>query len=543
MELHEQLADLGQRLGRGIFSSPDDFRAALDDFLDEGAASSDDIAALVDGVRFGSLASLSTAMGGGADPVWAVDSTGDSLARDRGDEDPALSRWAVAALAAANGVVPGALATRLRSVATGAPPPPASGGADATQLANRGPAPWPTARPSQQPQQPQPPQSAAHQPPHPPAQQPQPAPTGPAASPGGWPGTPAAFPQQGGSGSAGSGPGGPGGWSQTSGPPVKKGRVGAIVAMVVGVLLIGGGGAYIAVAKPFAKDDNKADQEQTTDTKTSDEPVIATDPESLNERYSKLSADVTAGSEDCKAGEPTEGVKETIHCSMGSATTLRLTTYTDFTSFEAAREDKTQPFWGNLYSQQETGVFFSEARDSGNTRVYWDSDAGFQSAELVSASEDRSVLEGAFEDTDPTVEIPTEIESEKLRGLVEEWIPDVDKNCERIVTLENDMLEQAECTLSGTGTFRVGEMSSRAKMRAYRNRYQDLAREHDGTVGPWNFTGGASEGTLIEYVDPGVSGNPDRAFLMWDREVHRVFIQGWGEDADAKKFKTWWQTA
>ncbi|MBA3311070.1 MAG: hypothetical protein H0U28_13640, partial [Nocardioidaceae bacterium] len=55
MELHERLHALGVELGTGVFDDADSFRGALDDFLDEGSASTGDINLLVDAVRLGAF--------------------------------------------------------------------------------------------------------------------------------------------------------------------------------------------------------------------------------------------------------------------------------------------------------------------------------------------------------------------------------------------------------------------------------------------------------------------------------------------------------
>lgn len=328
-----------------------------------------------------------------------------------------------------------------------------------------------------------------------------------------------------------------------------------ILAAVLAVVLIVAGGVYVAVAKPFggggddkdAKKDDETSQGSSGDTGSPDVEV-AVDSASLNERYSALGGDIASGTSDCKAGSPGAGQSEVVTCTVGDGITLTLATYEDVTSMETARDGVTTFFYGNLYSNQPGGVFYSESRESGNAVVYWDSNSGFRSAQLVSASSTLADVTEQFTATDPTVDIPTEIESERLRTMVGDWIPDVDASCDRQPTHENDMKEMAVCQLSGVGSFYVGEMVNRAKMRQLRNRYQGYAKDFDGKVGPWNFTGGASKGTLIEYVDPWEAGDPgtpnqDRAFLMWDNEFHKVFIQGWAEDANAAKFKKWWETA
>ena len=123
-ELHQTLADLARDHGAGVFRDADAFRGALDDYLDEGAASAGTINLLTDAVRLGALQGLLSMLDTGAAVESAVDTAGRRLARDRGSADVAGSQWAVAVLGAALGRVPAHLATRLRPDAATAPPPP-----------------------------------------------------------------------------------------------------------------------------------------------------------------------------------------------------------------------------------------------------------------------------------------------------------------------------------------------------------------------------------------------------------------------------------
>ncbi|GEP38939.1 hypothetical protein NPS01_26020 [Nocardioides psychrotolerans] len=105
MELHENLYELGLSSGRGVFDDADLLRAALDDYLDESAASTGDINLLVDAVRLGAFRMMQRTIDSGAEPTRAVESAGDLLARDRGTSDVAAARWACAVLGFAVGKV------------------------------------------------------------------------------------------------------------------------------------------------------------------------------------------------------------------------------------------------------------------------------------------------------------------------------------------------------------------------------------------------------------------------------------------------------
>ena len=108
MELHERLYSLGEAFGSQVFDDPDSFRGALDDYLDEGAASTGDINLLADAVRLGAFRRMREMLANGATPMAAVDAAGELLSRERGSADVAGSRWACAVLGYATGDISGA---------------------------------------------------------------------------------------------------------------------------------------------------------------------------------------------------------------------------------------------------------------------------------------------------------------------------------------------------------------------------------------------------------------------------------------------------
>ncbi len=124
MALHYQLRSLVEQLGYRVLEDSDSLRAALDDYLDEGAASRGEINLLVDAVRLGGFRRLAEMTEGGADPSAAVLSAGDALARERGSADVAGARWAIAALGFAAGRVPEGEVQRWDPSTASAPQPP-----------------------------------------------------------------------------------------------------------------------------------------------------------------------------------------------------------------------------------------------------------------------------------------------------------------------------------------------------------------------------------------------------------------------------------
>ena len=103
--LSDELTALLARTGVGILDDAHSFGAALDDFLPAEVASRGVINLLVDAVRQGSIDRLLRDIAHGADPARAVETWGDQLARDRASTESASSRWAVAMLGYAAGVV------------------------------------------------------------------------------------------------------------------------------------------------------------------------------------------------------------------------------------------------------------------------------------------------------------------------------------------------------------------------------------------------------------------------------------------------------
>lgn len=237
MKLHQSLADLARDHGHDLFRDATAFRGSLDDYLDEGQASSGTINLLTDAVRLGALDGMVTMLDSGANPADAVESAGQRLARDRGSADVRGCQWAVAVLGFALGKVPENLVTGLDPDAGTAAPPPPPG--PPVQSPVQPPLTSPVTSPVAHPQQP------VVSPPHQPA---------PAVQPG--------------AGSYGA-PNQPygGGWSQPT--PQKKGKTGIIIAAVVAVLVLVVGGIVAAVALG-GDDDPKAGGDDPTTSAGSD---------------------------------------------------------------------------------------------------------------------------------------------------------------------------------------------------------------------------------------------------------------------------------
>lgn len=134
--LHDELAALWAQVGHQVFADPVAFRAAFDDFVPEGSASTGEISLLVGAVATGAFQRLSEQLALGADPETSIASQGDLLARDRGTTESAGARWALAVLAHATGAIPAEMVpTRPRPAPDAtADPGPTQGLADATRV-------------------------------------------------------------------------------------------------------------------------------------------------------------------------------------------------------------------------------------------------------------------------------------------------------------------------------------------------------------------------------------------------------------------------
>jgi Tol biopolymer transport system component len=103
VDLHQHLRDLVARQGPSVIDTAESFRAALDDYLTEDEATTGELNLLVDAVRLGAVHRLLSMLDHGARPTAAVQEAGDAFARDRGTDDLARCRWAVAAIGYALG--------------------------------------------------------------------------------------------------------------------------------------------------------------------------------------------------------------------------------------------------------------------------------------------------------------------------------------------------------------------------------------------------------------------------------------------------------
>ncbi len=106
MAVHDLLRELVETRGAGVVGDADQFRGALDDFLDEHEATRGEINLLVDAVRLGAVNRVVTMLDHGADPGAAIAEVAVELARDRGADSATGARWALGVIGYALGKVP-----------------------------------------------------------------------------------------------------------------------------------------------------------------------------------------------------------------------------------------------------------------------------------------------------------------------------------------------------------------------------------------------------------------------------------------------------
>jgi len=497
MELHESLYALGRSQGRELFNDADSFRGALDDYLDEDSATTGDINLLVDAVRLGAYQGMMSMLDSGADADRAVSEAGGRLARDRGSADVGGAMWALAVLGYATGKVSDAQVRRYRTQHASAPTPPPAG--PATVL----PPPAPGSAPA---------------PPPPGPSAPAPAPTQPVwPSSGGTPNFPGSAPAPAASYGAPPPASYGGGYGHAAPRKKRKAWPFVLIGALVLVLIVGGG--IFAIIQLGGDDDDK-DDPTTTDGPTTTEP---TGPdvsfEALNERYQSLASMVTSGMDSCAAGQAQSGQTEKIECTYPQGM-LVLTTYSSVSELQAARRRRLNTAEGTIVSDVESGAYYrfdpttAEPESTAAPIVYWDSQAGMQSAEIIGgAGVTADQLDPAFNAVSATVtppDGPSDVAVTEFNSLFNII------NCQRIPTEVDGETEESKCKRSSRNTW-VGKFDKATDLRQYRQNAKTLTAEDDDLVVDYwynddNSNGQQDEdepeqGKIYGYIEDGDSTN------------------------------------
>jgi len=556
MELHENLYELGLSFGRDVFDDADGLRAALDDFLDEGAASTGDINLLVDAVRLGSFRWMLDTIDSGAEPMRAIESAGDLLARDRGSADVIGSRWAVAALGFAVGKVSDAEVGRHRT--QGAVPPPQGQVPRPTSPPPTSPVPMSLVPPPMSPPGP-PPTAVPGMSPGmssgvSPAIPPQTPPFGLAAPATQFPAQQPPPPPQWSSQPAPGGPGQPPGTSSRQGKGLLPLLLGAgiglvILAVVFGVLqLTGGDGGSEAgldtPTSPTASDGpsdgpSEGPSEGSTGGSSggsSDGPDL--DFSAINQRYTALGTRVTTGQSDCVEGAVLSGQAEAISCTFPRGT-LELTTYGTLDELKAARSREVSTDVGGRFAEDSFGVIFSLDTEATNPKLYWDSEGSLQSGLYRGSAAGVEVeeLASVFRSVGSFIDYPARMTSPELIDFAQFWVRP--NQCDRIQTLSPGEVEESLCKARREISVYVAQMATKKDLIAYRQiRMRDSRR--DGLIlspPDWMFGTGAVEGRVADSYAEG-----DRILRYWDQTECLCYMEAYYPTADQDALIAWWES-
>lgn len=517
MELHENLYELGLSFGRDVFNDAEGLRAALDDFLDEGSASTGDINLLVDAVRLGSFRWMLATIESGAEPARAIESAGDLLARDRGSADVVGSRWACAVLGFAVGKVTD---TDVRRYRTQGPPTPPVAQPEPTIAPGRPPTTSPPASPPTTPPASPPTSPAFTQAP------PQPQP------PQAWgqPGAPQVPPL--------SGPSAQSSRKTSAALPLLVGAgIGLVIlAVIFAVLKLTGGDDSEPQADPTGDLTSTATSDPTSGTTSA--PPDGMEFADINERYQSLGNRVTTGQSSCAAAETLSGQVEAVECTSPQGT-LSLTTYESYDELTSAREREVNTdVGGRFVAQSSIGVLFSFDTDTSVPTLYWDSDGALQSGQYVGGSDAVEVdaLASVFRSVGPILKYPEGLSDPALIDFADYWVRP--NQCDRIQTLTSGELEESVCKARNQIVVYVAKMATKSDLLTYRQtRLRDSQRDGLSLERPsWMFGTGAAEGRLADsYADN------DRILRYWDQTECLCYMEAYYPTVDRDALIKWWE--
>ncbi len=542
MELHDNLYALGLQLGRDVFDDPESFRGALDDFLDEGDASTGDINLLVDAVRLGAFRSMVNILDSGADAPRAIEEAGNRLARDRGSADVAGAQWACAVLGFAVGKVADTDVRRYRTQTPGrstqTPPaaetilpttPPSTAGhppAEPTAFPGTAGTPYPT-------QQPGGPGGPSTVPPTQTAWSGQPG-AGQASPPGqpsqpvgqgaGWSSVPPG------------GPGGPGGYGPGAASTKKKKSKTLPIAIAVAVLVIIASIVIVITVTSGGGDDPAPAK------KDNGPEELATDFDSVNERYSSLSSLITTGMDECTEGEVASGQEENLVCTYSDGE-LRLITYSAEADLMAGRvRDVDLDAIGGRYFDSGSGVVYGFKPDNDTTDsidapfLFWDNKSALQSARYqANVGVELDALVATFESTQPSIKYPTKPTDPDLKAFADKFVKV--GTCQRINTFTAGEVEEISCSGPQGITPYFGKFETFADMKAYRKIKLGFAKEDKTKNRVWNLSG-VKVGSLFDYT----INDDGRAARYWDDPKCLCYGEAYQEDGDADALNTWWSS-
>ena len=252
------------------------------------------------------------------------------------------------------------------------------------------------------------------------------------------------------------------------------------------------------------------------------------------ERYAALGSDITDGANACKAMDASLGQAERLDCTIAGGK-LVLTSFESSSSFMDAREETVNFDTGNRYSEQDSGVFFSQTLESGKDFLYWDSTEANQSARYVAGDNSKDVdevdeLGKQFARVDSKITFPTSVEDDDLKAFIEEFGV---QNCERRQTTDPAELEESECTEAGLDVVAV-----RSESTTELEKYRQTQVEAGGASVPWTYADGPTEGQKVSWIDP----DDNLARIYWDDESCVCYLVAISDTNDADALQKWWES-
>ena len=298
-----------------------------------------------------------------------------------------------------------------------------------------------------------------------------------------------------------------------------------VVLIVVAVVVLGGRSDDKTASTPSG-----GDTTPSSDTTTSVPAVPSTDFSSVESRYADLGDNITTGLASCTSVPTVSGQTERLTCPFHGGD-LKLTTFDSSADLKAERDQIVNFDNDGRYSEQATGVFFSQKHEKGRAVLYWDDTQTLQSARYVAdPAVDLDRLVALFKDVSSGLTYPERVENADLRELGSDFLSL--GSCERVQTLDPDETEESLCSLNGRNVYLV-HSSSRAALLAYRR--SQVANADRGDHYPWHYTGGPDEGMKALYVD-----STGEAVIYWDQTKSNSYAIALASDGNLDRLQAWW---
>ena len=259
---------------------------------------------------------------------------------------------------------------------------------------------------------------------------------------------------------------------------------------------------------------------------------VSTQLPDVAKRYAALGTDITDSLNSCKSVNAPVGQTERLTCTFSEGT-LALSTYETSAGLQDAREETVNVETGHRYSEQTSGVFFSQTLEKGNDFVYWDDNSAMQSATYEATDnaadiEEVESLSAQFMRVDARIAFPTSVEDDGLKELLTTFSL---SNCNRQQTTDPGELEEHICEEAGFDVVAV-----RAASTSELEKYRQTQVETGGASQPWSIRDGPTEGQKISWIHP----DDKLARIYWDDDSCVCFLVAISDSDDLETLEKWW---